>query len=99
MMERHAFYARLNAGFEDQYLQAHADMPSTLVNAYRSAGINTLRIFRRGDLLFLYLECEQLNFAMASLESNPIEQQWQALIGPMLQGGDFCKLDEIFELP
>ena len=98
-MERHAFYARLNPGHEDAYLEAHHKMPRDLVAAYRKGGISDLVIFRDGELLFLYLECEELAAAMASLDKNPMEVQWQKLISPMLEGGDFHKLTAIFELP
>lgn len=98
-MERHAFYARLNPGHEDAYVEAHHNMPRDLVVAYRKAGISNLIIFRDDELLFLYLECEGLEAAMASLDKNPMEVQWQKLISPMLEGGDFRKLTGIFELP
>ncbi len=98
-MERHAFYARLNPGFEDAYIEAHGNMPRDLVAAYRKAGISNLLIFREGEWLFLYLECENLGTAIASLDNNPMELQWQALIKPMLEGGDFQKLSGIFQLP
>jgi len=98
-MERHAFYARLNPGHEDAYIEAHNKMPRDLVAAYRKARINNLIIFRDGQLLLLYLECEELAAAMASLDTNPMEMQWQKLIAPMLEGGDFRKLTGIFELP
>jgi L-rhamnose mutarotase len=98
-MERHAFYARLNPGHEDAYIEAHHNMPRDLVAAYRKAGIKNLYIFRHRDLLFLYLECEKLEAAMASLDRNPTELQWQKLTSPMLEGGDFRKLTGIFEMP
>jgi L-rhamnose mutarotase len=98
-MERHAFYARLNAGQEDAYLEIHRNMPRDLVTAYRAAGINNLRIFRHQELLFLYLECERLESAMAALDQNPMELEWQKMTSPMLEGGDFRKLIEIFEMP
>jgi L-rhamnose mutarotase len=98
-MERHAFYARLAPGQEDAYIAAHRNMPRDLIAAYRRAGINNLFIFRHDDLLFLYLECEKLNAAIASLDQNPMEIQWQKLTGPMLVGGDFQKLTGIFEMP
>ena len=98
-MERHAFYARLRPGHEDAYLEAHRNMPQDLVAAYRKAGITNLIIFRDGELLFLYLECAKLEAAIASLDKNPMELQWQQLTSPMLEGGDFRKLTGIFELP
>lgn len=98
-MERHAFYARLNPGFEDAYIEAHRKMPRDLVAAYRKAGISNLFIFREDEWLFLYLECENVEMAIASLDKNPMELQWQALIKPMLEGGDFRKLTGIFQMP
>ena len=98
-MERHAFYARLSPGQEDAYVEAHRNMPRDLIAAYRRAGISNLFIFRQGDLLFLYLECENLNAAIPELDQNPLEIQWQKLTSPMLVGGDFHKLTGIFEMP
>jgi L-rhamnose mutarotase len=98
-MERHAFYARLSPGHEGAYIEAHQNMPRDLVAAYRRAGISNLFIFRHEDLLFLYLECEKLNAAIASLDQNPMEIQWQKLTSPMLADGNFHKLTGIFEMP
>lgn len=97
-MQRHAFWARLNPGYEEHYIDAHRRMPQALTAAYREAGINQLLIFRHQDLLFLYLECEDLEAAAAALEKNPDELQWQKMIAPMLEAGDFQKLDGIFQL-
>jgi L-rhamnose mutarotase len=98
-MERHTFYARLIPGQENAYLEAHRNMPRDLAAAYRHAGISNLFIFRDGELLFLYLECDQLEGAIASLDKNVLELQWQKLISPMLEGGDFRKLTGIFQMP
>lgn len=98
-MERHAFYTRLVDGQTDAYTTAHRNMPPPLIAAYREAGIGKLHIFRDGNLLFLYLECENMEAANATLNQNPLELQWQKLMSPMLEGGDFRLLHEIFELP
>lgn len=71
-------------------------MPPELAALYREAGVQDLHIFQHGELLFLYLECEDFDAAMASLENNPMEREWQRFISAMLDGGDFRVLTAIF---
>jgi L-rhamnose mutarotase len=97
-MQRHAFFGRLNPGHRDQYIEAHNNIPAELLAHYRKAGIQSMSIFLRDDLLFLYLECEDFDAAMALLDNDPIELKWQKLINPMLNGGDFQKLEGVFQM-
>jgi L-rhamnose mutarotase len=98
-MQRRAFWARLNPGCQDEYIEAHRNMPRELGMLYRKAGIQDLHIYQHGELLFLYLECEDVDAVMASLENSSMEREWQKLISPMLDGGDSRALTAIFQLP
>ena len=97
-MQRHAFYARLKPGHRNEYIEAHNNVPPELLAHYRAAGIQSMCIFSREELLFLYLECEDFDAAMATLESDLVELKWQKLINPMLDGGDFQKLEGVFQM-
>jgi L-rhamnose mutarotase len=98
-MQRRAFWARLNPGCQSEYIEAHRNMPPELAIIYRKAGVQDLQICQHGALLFLYLECEDFDAAIASLENNPMEREWQKFISAMLDGGDFRTLTVIFQLP
>jgi L-rhamnose mutarotase len=50
------------------------------------------------DFLFLYLESDNYDAALAVLENDPIESEWQRLLGPMLQAGGYSELAELFHI-
>ncbi len=97
-MERHAFVARLNPGQREQYINAHLDVPLQLLTRYREAGILNTSIFVYGDLLFLYLESNDFEAALAALENDPTELEWQKLMNPMLDAGGYRECVDIFHM-
>jgi len=97
-VQRHAFWARLNTGQRNQYINAHRNVPPGLLARYHDAGIRNLSIFVHEDFLFLYLESDNYDAALAVLENDPIESEWQRLLGPMLQAGGYSELVELFHI-
>lgn len=97
-MERHAFVARLNREHRDQYIDAHRNVPPELLARYRQAGIRNISVFLHEDLLFLYLESDDYAAALAALENDPIEREWDKLMSPMLGAGGYREGAEIFHM-
>ena len=95
---RHAFWARLSTGQRNQYISAHRNVSPELLARYHEAGIRNLPIFPREDFLFLYLESDNYDAALAALENDPSESEWQRLVGPMLKAGGFSELVELFHM-
>jgi L-rhamnose mutarotase len=97
-MERHAFVARLNRQHRQQYIDAHRNVPPELQARYRQAGIRNLSVFLHEDFLFLYLESDNYDAALAVLENDPVEREWGQLIGPMLDAGGYRECSRLFPL-
>jgi L-rhamnose mutarotase len=95
-MKSHAFVARLNPQHREQYIEAHRNVPTELLARYHQAGIRNLSIFLREDILFLYLECDNYEAALASLENDPIEREWGELMSPMLVGNGYQQCSLLF---
>lgn len=76
----------LHAGRERDYDAVHATIPDDVVDANRRAGITDWRIWRSGRNLFHLVECDDLAAAFAQLESDPVNERWQAFIGDYVEG-------------
>lgn len=97
-MERHAFVARLNGQYREQYIDAHRNVPPELLARYQQAGIRNLSVFLHGDFLFLYLESDNYDAALTALENDPIEREWGGRMSPMLDAGGYRECKELFLL-
>jgi L-rhamnose mutarotase len=97
-MERHTFVARLNRTHREQYIDAHRNVPPGLLARYRQAGVRNLSVFLHEDLLFLYLESDNYDAALAALENDPIEREWEKLMSPMLDAGGYREIVQLFHL-
>jgi len=97
-MERHAFMAKLNPGCRDQYIDAHRNVPPDLLARYRQAGIRNLSVLLQEDLLFLCLESDDYDAALAALENDPTEREGQRLMSPMLDASGYRECVETFHM-
>jgi L-rhamnose mutarotase len=95
-MARHAFMAKVNPQQREHYITAHRQVPPALLASYSQAGLRNVSIFLREDFLFLYLESDDFAAALAALENNPAELEWQKLMEPMLDGPGYSECGEIF---
>jgi L-rhamnose mutarotase len=95
-MGRHAFMAKIDPQRRETYIAAHLQVPAELLARYHQAGLRNISIFLRENLAFLYLESENWADAMAALENDPVELDWQKLIGPMLDDAGYSECGEIF---
>ena len=68
-------------GARKRYDAAHEGPLKTSIEAHRRAGIPDWRIWRSGHDLFHLVECDDFETAMRSLESEPANRHWQAVIG------------------
>src|SRR5262245_31532760 len=81
MTELVALHSVLRRGREEGYDATHERIPEDLIEAHRRAGIQDWRIWRSGHDLFHLVECDDFGAAMRSLESEPANRRWQAVLG------------------
>ncbi len=103
-MERIGFAMRLKPGAEADYRRHHAAVWPEMLDALRAAGASNYSIFLRGEDLFGYLEVEDFERFRRVMASTPINDQWQAVMDPLIDPltdpatGFHQRLDEVFHL-
>lgn len=102
-MERVAFCLRLKPGAAEAYDKAHQQVWLEMLELLKSAGVSEYSIFRRDDVLFLFMKVENFNQTWDRIEQSPVNIRWQQemaqFFAPMeaLQPGErFPMMQEIF---
>lgn len=72
-----ALRGRLRPGAADGYTQAHDQIPESLLDAQRDAGVRRWLIFQDGLDLLHVAECDDFDEAMRRLAGDPRDQAWQ----------------------
>ena len=75
---RVALHTRLAPGREEEYEQAHREVPPELVAAIRAAGAHEWTIWRSGLDLFHVIDCDDYAALLAALADLPVNVAWQA---------------------
>jgi L-rhamnose mutarotase len=81
---RVALHTRLKTGREEEYEQAHREVPAELLAAIRDAGAREWTIWRSGRELFHVIDCDDYAGLLAALEDLPVNVAWQARMGGYL---------------
>lgn len=76
-MPSFAWTARLKAGREADYEQAHKVVPEDVAASIRAAGITNYSIFRHGQVLIGYFETADAARTTAHLKAAPANQAWR----------------------
>ena len=107
MAQRVAFLLRLKEGTGPDYDKAHAAVWPELLALLKSAGISEYSIFRRDELLILYLHVEgDFDTAWDMIDPDPVNIRWQNAMSAYFQpnqethpGERFPFMEEVFYLP
>lgn len=84
-MERIAFVIELEPGADPvEYKRRHDEIWPEMLAALRGAGIHNYSIFRHGEVLFAYLECEDFARMARTLATDPINARWQEYMRGMI---------------
>ncbi|MFE5328971.1 L-rhamnose mutarotase [Embleya sp. NPDC056575] len=84
---RVALHTRLRAGHEDEYEQAHREVPAELTAAIRAAGVREWSIWRSGSELFHLIDCEDYSRLLTELAELPVNIAWQARMAELTEVG------------
>ena len=105
-MKRVAFLLRLKEGTGAAYDKAHGAVWPEMLALLKSAGVAEYSIFRRDELLFLYMHVEDFEGAWKKIESDPVNTRWQQAMGeyfmekqPTQAGERFPFMQEVFYMP
>ena len=75
-MERYAWRARLLPGKKEEYIRRHDEIWPEMKAVLREAGIRNYTIWREGDDLFGYYECESVREAGRVQDESPVVARW-----------------------
>jgi L-rhamnose mutarotase len=105
-MERIAFQLRLREGAAEGYDAAHRAVWPEMLALLRSAGIREYSIFRRDQLLILYMHVEDFEETWSKIDKDPVNLRWQAAMAPYFEplnglrpGERFPMMREVFYMP
>lgn len=102
MTQRSAFVLRVRPDKVDEYVEAHRNVWPEMLAALRDAGIRNYTIFRNGNEMFGYFECDDLEAAAAYMAEQPVNARWQDTMAGLLEArvpnSGPAALEEIFRL-
>ena len=75
----------LHSEVRDGYVEAHARIPEDLAMTFARVGIHEWTIWRSGDHMFHLVVCDDWDAAIAALEDDPANTDWQRTIGPYVE--------------
>ncbi len=84
MAEIGQFY-RVKPGKIQEYVHAHESVWPELEALMERAGVREMRIFLRGNLLFLYADVEDRQTYDRAMAEDPHEQRWDAWMAELLE--------------
>lgn len=82
---RVALHTRLKPESIEEYEQAHRQVPADLLAAIRRAGAAEWTIWRSGVDLFHVVVCDDYARLIAELAPLPVNVEWQAYMGTLLE--------------
>jgi L-rhamnose mutarotase len=103
-MERVCFTFEIYPGAEDEYKKRHDEIWPELVAAIKAAGQSNYTLFRHGNTVVGYLECEpDAATAFTTLAATDVNQRWSewmkdVIATPRGEDGGFQRLDEVWHL-
>ena len=83
-MGRFGFKLTIQPGAEEEYLLRHQTVYPELLQAFREVGIKTYSIFMDGLTLFAYMEVDDFETAMETLNKHPANIKWQKFMSDIL---------------
>jgi L-rhamnose mutarotase len=106
-MQRVAFLLRLKEGTGPAYDKAHSAVWPEMLDLLKRVGISEYSIFRRDELLFLYMRIDGDFDAMwDKIDEDPVNLRWQTAMGEFFvakqearKGERFPMMQEVFYLP
>ncbi len=106
-MQRVAFLLRIKPGAGPEYDKAHAAVWPEMLALLKRAGISEYSIFRRDELLFLYMHIDgDFDAVWDKIDPDPVNIKWQQAMSAYFlpkqetrPGERFPMMQEVFYLP
>ena len=100
-----AQFYRIKPGKEQEYVEAHEHVWPELEELMRRSGVRQMRIFLRGNLVFLLAEVEDREEYEKEMAEDSNEQRWDAWMAKLLEApydtnepGIFADAKEVYTM-
>lgn len=81
-----ALHSEISDGAIDEYRENHQRIPAELRAVFDEAGIHEWLIWRSGNRLFHYIDCDDFHEAMRVVSAAGANDRWQTHIGQFVAG-------------
>ena len=95
-MRPRVYLTKLKPERRADYIEAHRNVSSDLMRRYREAGMRLCAVYLLDDYLVLLTDADDHERTSAILAADPVDREWQALVGPMKAEGDWQEMQELF---
>jgi L-rhamnose mutarotase len=101
-MERLAFTFEIYPGQEDEYKRRHDEIWPEMSAAVRDSGMRNYSLFRRGQQIVGYCECEpDVATALGRIGATEVNRRWAAWFEEVIvaltdEEGNLMRLDEVW---
>ncbi len=86
IVERKAWRGQIKSGCEVEYKKRHDEIWPEMIEVLKQAGICNYNIFRNGNELFGYYECEKgVAFAERVQAESPVVARWEVYMKDVLE--------------
>lgn len=79
-----AWHARIKPGSEKEYKKRHDEIWPEMTSVLNQAGIHNYTIWRYGNELFGYYECDDLDMAARIQAESPVVERWNVYMKDIL---------------
>lgn len=80
-----AYIGRIRQGKEREYIEAHKNVWPELIEAMRKAGVVREICFVFENTIFVFVEAQDISVTMDNLMRDPINQEWDVFMEPLLE--------------
>ena len=85
-MERKAWKGRVKPGYEQEYIRRHDEIWPEMIEILKEAGICNYTIWKDGNILFGYYECEKgIAFADNVKAKSDVIKRWNTYMSDILE--------------
>jgi L-rhamnose mutarotase len=84
-MQRIVFLLRIRKGFEEEYVQRHANVWPQVLEEMGEAGIQSMNIYLAGRQVVIFMEVEDYRRSVEFLAKAPASVRWEQFMAPIME--------------
>ncbi|PYV45426.1 MAG: L-rhamnose mutarotase [Acidobacteria bacterium] len=97
-MPRVAYLLKIRDGREEEYVKEHQNVWPELIQLLRAVGFRNYTIFKRGLVLFVYVEADYFEKSLQDLISHPTYKRWSDRMESIMESHPETLPKELFPM-